>query len=93
MATPAEKFILFQGRNFKIHSVPYSGGAASTFSVDQSATAVAVLEPASSQPTITLAAASGGLKVVTLAAGGTDLGGAVTVVIAHGITISSSKAA
>ncbi len=93
MATPSESFVLFNGRNFKFHSVPYSGGAASTFSVDQSATAVAVVEPAANQPSLTLAAGSGGLKVVTVAAGGDDLGGAVTIVVAHGVSISSSKAA
>jgi hypothetical protein len=91
MSVPTEKFVSFEGRNFKLHSVPYDGST-TTFKTDQSATAVAVIEPASSQPTVSLGAAdSDFLKTVTVAAGGQSLGGAITVIIAHGLTIASRK--
>jgi hypothetical protein len=90
MAVPAEKSVFFDGRNFKLHKIPYDGSATS-FDVDQSATAVAVVEPASNQPTATLGAASNGLKTVSIAAGGGNLNAAVMVVVAHGQSVSSSK--
>lgn len=90
MAVPAEQVISFKGRKFKIHNVGYTGVAA-TFSVDQSATGVALVEPVSGGPTLTLGSASSGLKTVTAAAGGVGLNSSITVIVVHGASISTSK--
>lgn len=90
MAAPSEQVISFNGRQFKIHSVGYLG-AATTFSVDQSATGVFIVEPVSGGPSVSLGSASVGLKTVTVAAGGSGLSGNVTVIVVHGASISASK--
>lgn len=79
-----------EGRQFAVHNVPYSGSQ-ETFSVDQSATSAVLVEPASGGPTVTLGSASGGLKVVTIASGGTGLNNTATVVVAHGTKIAGAK--
>lgn len=91
MAVPAEQVISFKGRKFTIHNVGYNSGVATTFSVDQSATGVALVEPVSGGPTLTLGSASSGLKTVTAAAGGVGLNNAITVIVVHGASISTSK--
>jgi hypothetical protein len=80
------------GRNYKIVRVNYTG-LADTFLVDQSASAVATIEPASNAPSVSIGAADANFeKTVTLASGSPDA--VVTVVIAHeGGTIPSSKPA
>ena len=75
------------GGKYVFHQVPYDGSATS-FSVDQTATVVSVVAP-SSGPTVTLGAGSGSLKTVTVAAGGSNLGGHVVIVTAHGKGIAS----
>ena len=90
MPTPSEQVISFNGRKFKIHRVPYSGAAA-TFDTDQSATGASVIEPVSSAPSVSLGSASNGLITVTVAAGSVVDGAAVTVVVVHGASISTSK--
>lgn len=82
MSAIGEKPVFAFGENFVLSSVPYSG-VATTFSVDARASSVAVIAPASG-PTATLGSASGGLKTVTLAAGGANQGGAVIVATAYG---------
>lgn len=90
MATAlSDKNVFAFGTNYVLHSVPYSGQA-TTFSVDQSASSVAVVDP-SGGPTATLGSASSGLKTVTLAAGGANIGGRVVVVTAHGTHVGSAK--
>ena len=90
MPTPSEQVISFNGRKFKIHRVPYSGVAA-TFDTDQSATGVSVIEPVSGAPSVSLGTAASGVKTVTVATGPTVDGAAVTVVVVHGASISTSK--
>ena len=90
MSIVAEQAVSAFNRNYKFTRVNYTGTAV-TFLVDQSATAVAVVEPASGAPAVTLSAADANFeKTVTLAAGSS--GTVVTVVTAHsGGTIASSK--
>ena len=77
------------GLNYVFHKIPYSG-LETTFDVDQSAVVVTCVSPASG-PGATLAAASAGLKTVTLAAGGVDTSGSVIIVTSHGKSIASYK--
>lgn len=88
-ASRGEKVVSYAGLKYVFSDVPYTGKAA-TFTVDQSAGAVAVVDPASG-PTASLGSASNGTKTVTLAAGGSHIGGRVVVVTSHGKTISSFK--
>jgi hypothetical protein len=85
------KFEAF-GRPYGLARVEYTGAAA-TFLVDQSASAVASIEPSSSAPAATIASGDSNFeKTVTLAAG--SPAAVVTVAIAYsGGTISSSKPA
>ena len=78
------------GRFYKIVRINHSSGADTTFLVDQSASAVAVIEPASGGPTASLGSADANFeKTVTLTGGAAGL---TTVVIAHaGGTIASTK--
>lgn len=78
------------GTQFLFLRIAYNGKAVSV-SVDQPCVNAAVLSPASGGPTLTLAAASGGLRTLTLAAGGQHAGGAVIVALNSGKTSSSSK--
>ena len=95
-----EKNFTFNGRNFKVFSVYYNGSSTSVF-LDQSATSVSVIEPASGGPSLTLGASTDGgnsaptpdfAKEVTLAAGAsTGPGGSVTIVAAHGASVGGTK--
>jgi hypothetical protein len=78
------------GTQFVFLRVAYSGAAVAV-SVDQPAVSASVLSPDSGGPTVSLGSASGGLKTLTLAAGGTSVGGAVIVVLNSGKTSSSFK--
>ena len=70
------------GKAFSFHLVDYFGDS-TTFQVDASASVVATVWPASG-PAATVAAGSAGLRTVTLAAGGQNVGGKVIVVATHG---------
>jgi hypothetical protein len=78
------------GKEYKLFRVNYTG-AAVAFSVDQSASSVAVVESGSSAPAVSLGASDSNFeKTVTLAAGGTA--SIVIVIAAHGGgTIASTK--
>ena len=70
------------GKAFSFHLVDYFGDS-TTFQVDASASVVATVWP-SGGPAATIAAASAGLRTVTLAAGGAQIAGKVIVVATHG---------
>jgi hypothetical protein len=93
MALPSsETSFEFAGKFYRVSKMSYSG-LATDFEVDQSATSVAVLEPASGAPTVSLGTSDSTtfMKTVTLASGGAS--GTVTVVIAHGGgSVASTKA-
>jgi len=78
------------GTQFVFLRVAYSGRAVSV-SVDQPCVSVSVISPTSGGPSASLGSASGGLKTLTLAAGGSSIGGAVIVVLNSGKTSASSK--
>ncbi len=90
MAILSEHIVEFSGRFYKISRVSY-GGIATTFLVDQSASGVAVIEPVSGAPSVSLGSASTTTfqKTVTLAAGGSS--GTVTVITTHNGTPAGSK--
>lgn len=95
-----EKVVSFKGRNYRIITVGYDGSSTSVYT-DQSATSVAVLEPASGGPTATLGSSTGDgntaptpdfAKEITLSAGAsTGPEGSVTLVVAYGTSVGGSK--
>lgn len=89
MASRGDKVITFGGQTFVLSIVPYNGKA-TTFSLDQTAVAVAVAAPTSG-PTLTLGSASNGTKTVTVARGGQNIGGVIYVISSHGKGVSSFK--
>ena len=81
-ASLGEKSVTAFGQNYVFTSVPYTGSATS-FSVDQGVSVAVVAEPASG-PTATIGATSNGLTTISLAAGGSNVGGRVVVVTSYG---------
>ena len=92
MSLLSEQVFSAFNRQYKIVRVNYTG-AAETFLVDQSASAVASIEPSANAPAATIAAADANFeRTVTLAAG--SPAAVVTVVIAHqGGTLAGTKPA
>ena len=88
-ASIGEKATTAFGLNYVFHTIPYTGSATS-FSVDQGVSNVAVVEPASG-PTASIGATSSGLTTVSLTAGGANVGGRVVVVASYGKSRASSK--
>jgi len=89
MASIGDKGVLVFGKNYVFHKVPYNGSS-TTFSVDQGATVAVCVHPASG-PTASIATASGGLHVITLAAAGANDDGNVIICTNHEKTVASSK--
>jgi hypothetical protein len=85
----SDKGAVAYGLNYVFHQVPYTGAVA-TFQVDQTCVVAVCVWPASG-PTVSIAAASLGLKTLTLAAGGSESGGNVVICTAHGKSIASYK--
>ncbi len=90
MSILSEHVVEFSGKFYKISRVAYTGNS-TTFLVDQSASSVAVLEPASGVPSASLGSASSTTfqKTVTLAAG--SVAATVTVITAHNGTPAGTK--
>jgi hypothetical protein len=85
----SDKATVAFGLNYVFHKIPYAG-LETTFSVDQTCIVAVCVYPASG-PTVSIAAASAGLKVLTVAAGGAEFGGNAIICTAHGKSIASSK--
>ncbi len=88
-ASLGEKPTFAFGLNYVFHSVPYTGQS-TTFQVDQGVSVATVVEPASG-PTVTIGATSNGLTTLTLAVGGSNVGGRVVVCASYGKSRASFK--
>lgn len=77
------------GLNYVFTSVPYTGQA-TTFTVDQGVGVAVVAEP-SGGPAATIGATANGLTTISLAAGGSNVGGRVVVVTSYGKSRGSFK--
>lgn len=86
-----ELAVTFKGLVYKLWSVRYDT-TATTFTVNQSAQGIFVIEPASGAPTVSMGSPSNGVKTATIAAAGiAKSDGTVTLVTVHGTSIGSSS--
>jgi hypothetical protein len=91
MAILGESVVRVFGANYVFLRCGYAG-LADSVTVDQGATKVTVVSPASGGPTLTLGSASStGTKTVTIAAGGLNAGGAIVILVNGGKSVGGFK--